>query len=318
MASLLFPICLAATVALLVWFVASVVMNGDSRKKLSQRLSGDGKSYRAPGQAQSIVLDDEMSALGKALTTKSYFQKIQKQLTVIYPRLKLSKFVITACAIGITVFVVMLFMFDSLLISAVVGVVAAYVPFMLLGIKYAKRNKLINEQLPDSLDFLSRILRSGHSLSTGLQMMGTELPDPLATEFRRCYDQHSLGQSLEEGLKDMASRVESTEFSFFVTAVLIQRTTGGDLSIVLGNISSTVRGRIRLAGFVKSKTAEGKFTGYILVFFPVLMFFIAYSLNPDYGGKLLHTTMGQKLLATAVSLQMIGLFAIKKITTVKV
>src|SRR5205085_6835476 len=102
-------------------------------------------------------------------------------------------------------------------------------------------------------------------LSTGLQMMGEELPAPLAAEFRRCYDQHSLGTPLEDALKDMATHIESTDFAFFVTAVLIQRQTGGDLAEVLGNISKMIRGRLRLLQQVKAKTAEGRFTGYIMV-----------------------------------------------------
>jgi tight adherence protein B len=313
-----FPILIAATVSLFIWGIFKAIFGNDKSKRVTERLVGDGKAYRPAGQVQSIVLEAEMTALGKALSQKSFFQKVQRQLEVIYPRTKLSRFVITAASIGVVAFVVTLLTMDNLMISCVTGTVAGYVPFLMLNMKAGKRARVVNDQLPDTLDFLARILRAGHSLSTGLQMMGTELPDPLAAEFRRCYDQHSLGASMEDCLKEMASRVESTEFSFFVTAVLIQRQTGGDLSTVLGNISSTVRGRIRLAGFVKSKTAEGRFTGYILVFFPLLMFFIAYSLNPDYAGKLLHTTTGQKLLGTAISLQMIGLFTIKKLTTVKV
>jgi tight adherence protein B len=100
--------------------------------------------------------------------------------------------------------------------------------------------------------------------------------------------------------------------------VLIQRQTGGDLSMVLNNISGMVRGRIRLQSYVRAKTAEGRFTGYILVAFPVLMFFIAYYMNPEYSGVLLHTSLGLKLMATAGGLELIGLFAIKKLTTVKV
>ena len=314
----LFPILIAATVSLFIWGIFKAIFGNEKSKRVTERLVGDGKAYRPAGQVQSIVLETEMTALGKALSQKSFFQKVQRQLEVNYPRTKLSRFVMTAASVGVVAFVVTLLLMDNLMISCVTGVVAGYVPFLMLNMKAGKRARVVNDQLPDTLDFLARILRAGHSLSTGLQMMGTELPDPLAAEFRRCYDQHSLGASMEDCLKEMASRVESTEFSFFVTAVLIQRQTGGDLSTVLGNISSTVRGRIRLAGFVKSKTAEGRFTGYILVFFPLLMFFIAYSLNPDYAGKLLHTTTGQKLLGTAISLQMIGLFTIKKLTTVKV
>jgi tight adherence protein B len=315
----LFPILLAAAVSALVWALCVALLGGDSRKRVAQRLSSDGNSFRAAGQIQSILLESGgMTGLGKLLTRKIFFQKVQKQLAVTYPRTSLSRFVLFTACIGVTAFVVALLAVDSLMVAAATGTAIGYVPFMVLNVKVAKRSKTINEQLPESLDFLARILRAGHSLSTGLQMMGTELPDPLASEFRRCYDQHSLGAPLQDCLKDMALRVESTEFSFFVTAVLIQRQTGGDLSTVLGNISATIRGRIRLAGFVKSKTAEGRFTGYVLVFFPILMFFVAYSLNPSYGGKLLHTGTGQKLLGTAIALQVIGLYAIKKLTTVKV
>jgi tight adherence protein B len=116
----------------------------------------------------------------------------------------------------------------------------------------------------------------------------------------------------------MATRIESTDFAFFITATLIQRQTGGDLSEVLKNISGMVRQRIRLAQHVKAKTAEGRFTGYILVAFPAVMFVIVYLLNPAYGQKLTNTSLGQKLLGVAFGLQMLGLWAIRKLTTVKV
>ena len=149
-------------------------------------------------------------------------------------------------------------------------------------------------------------------------MMADELPKPLSEEFRQCYDQHSLGQSLDDSLKDMSNRIESTDFAFFVTAVLIQRQTGGDLSEVLRNISGMIRQRVRLQQQVKAKTAEGRFTGYIMVGFPVIMFFIASTLNPEYAQILLHTGPGLKMLAFAFFLQILGLLSIRKITTVKV
>src|SRR6185369_7769124 len=155
-----------------------------------------------------------------------------------------------------------------------------YLPFFLLSNKRNRRIRALNDQLPEALDFLSRALKAGHSLSTGVQMMADELPDPLAAEFRQCYDQHSLGQSLDDALKDTSARIESTDFAFFITAVLIQRQTGGDLSEVLRNISSMIRQRIRLGQQVKAKTAEGRFTGYIMVAFPLVMFFIASALSP--------------------------------------
>jgi tight adherence protein B len=319
MESLIFVIFMTVAVSLFTWVVTRALLGiGDDRKRVSQRLSEDGKNYRGDPQHRSILIQTEQTGLAKALTRKSFFQKVQRQLAVAWPTMSLSRFVIMASTFAVVVLVMLVPFIDSPIVPLCAAAAAWYVPFFMLGGRAAKRNRLLSEQLPEALDFLARILRAGHSLTTGLQMMGTELPDPLASEFRKCYDQHSLGQSMEECLKDMAERIESTEFSFFVTAVLIQRTTGGDLSMVLGNISGTVRSRMRLAGFVRAKTAEGRLTGYILVAFPILMFFVAYSLNPEYGGKLLHTPIGQKLLGVAAALQIIGLATIKKLTNVKV
>ena len=319
MDSLLFPILIAGAVALFVWTISRMAFGPvDGKKRLSQRLSEDGKNYTAVAAQRSIVFASAETPLAKALARKNFFQKVQKQLQVVWPTMPLSRFVIIASAMGVMVMVVLMLFVDSPVVPFSAGAAVWYIPFFMIGGKCNKRNRKLSEQLPEALDFLSRILRAGHSLTTGLQMMGSEMPDPLASEFRRCYDQHSLGSPLEECLKDTAGRIESTEFAFFVTAVLIQRQTGGDLSMVLGNISATVRSRMRLAGFVRAKTAEGRLTGYILVAFPILMFFVAYSLNPDYGGKLLHTTQGQKLLGLAVTLQVLGLVFIKKLTNVKV
>ena len=315
----IFPFILAAAVALFAWVVSRALFgNGDQRKRVSQRLSDDGKNYTTVGENRSILIQNEQSSLAKALARKTYFQKVQRRLLVAWPTMSLSRFVIIATTLGVCVLVGLCMLVDSPMLALCGGAAAWYVPFFFLGSRANKRNRQLSEQLPEALDFLSRILKAGHSLTTGLQMMGSEMPDPLAGEFRRSYDQHSLGSPLEQCLKDMAERVESTEFSFFVTAVLIQRQSGGDLSMVLGNISNTVRSRMRLAGFVRSKTAEGRLTGYILVAFPILMFFVAYSMNPEYGGKLLHTTTGQKLLGTAVMLQVLGLVSIKKLTNLKV
>jgi len=151
-----------------------------------------------------------------------------------------------------------------------------------------------------------------------LQMMSEELPEPLASEFRRCYDQHGLGQPLEDGLREMAVRLESQDFAFFVTAVVIQRQSGGDLAEVLKNISLMIRQRLRLVQSVKAKTAEGRLTGYIMVAFPFVMFVLSYALNPERGGLMLHTSQGRMLIGIAGGLQLFGLILIKRITTVRV
>src|SRR5207248_2746805 len=208
----------------------------------------------------------------------------------------------------------------SLMAGLFAGAIAGMLPFLIVSSRCAKHQKLVEDQLPEALDFLSRVLRAGHSLATGLQMAADEIPVPLADEFRRCYDQHSLGATLEQSMKEMAERVGTPDFSFFVTAVLIQRTTGGDLAEVLTNIGNMVRARIRLQQHVKAITAQGRMVGYILLVLPVVFYIITYLLNPKYARVLIDTQQypeGIVVLSIAATLQVIGLISIRKIVSVK-
>ena len=323
MDGLLLPILVAAAVATFVWgVVAAFTSSGRGvRRKLQQRLSVEGKQDAAAAGMlgnRSILVQLEITGLPDFLARRPFIQRLNRRLVQAYPDRTLAKFLMTAGVIALAVGGLTLLVTTSTLVGLAAGAAAGYVPFMLLNAKRIKRQRQIALQLPDALDFLTRILRAGHSLSTGLQMMGEELAQPLCGEFRKAYEQHSLGLSLEDSLRETAVRIESSDFAFFVTAVLIQRQTGGDLSEVLKNISGMIRGRVRLSQHVKSKTAEGRFTGYVLVAFPAVMFLISYYLNPTYAGVLLHDSGGRMLLGAAVGLQMLGLFAIRKLTTVKV
>jgi tight adherence protein B len=149
-------------------------------------------------------------------------------------------------------------------------------------------------------------------------MMAEELPQPIASEFRYCYEQHSLGLPLEKAMTSMAERAGSTDFAFFVTAVLIQRQTGGDLAEILDNISDMVRNRIRLQQHVKALTAEGRLSGYILSAFPAIMLGVIFMLNRDYALTLFRTQLGQILLACSFIMQIAGLVIIRRIITINI
>lgn len=319
MEGMLLPILIAASVMLLAYAIMQAVaaLTDPEKRKLKERLSGEGRSEMSEAQ-RKITLQQEMSALSGRLTQFSFFESMNRMLIQAYPEMTLSRFLMTAAGIGVGVFLITLLVTQSIIVSGIAGAVGLYGPCVWLSGKRSKRQRLLADQLPEALDFLSRVLKAGHSFSTGIQMMADELPQPLSSEFRKSYDQHCLGQSIEESLKEMAKRIDSTDFAFFVTAVLIQRQTGGDLSEVLNNISDMIRQRIRLQQHVKAKTAEGRFTGYILSAFPAVMFVVAYSLNPDYAGVLIRTNLGLMLLAAALGLQVMGLYCIKRITTVVV
>lgn len=314
MTNILFPSLIATAVAMAAYAVAQLAAAGaGDKRKLKQRLTAETQIENA-FIARSVVLQAEE----QGLASWPMFAGLNRQLTIAYPNMTLERFLLQAIVLGIVTALVIGGMSGSVLVTIVALGFGTYIPFFLLMNKRAKRQRMMANQLPEALDFLSRVLRAGHSLSTGLQMMGEELPEPIATEFTRCYHQHSLGQALEDCLKEMSRRVDSTDFAFFVTAVLIQRQTGGDLSEVLNNISGMIRQRIRLQANVKAKTAEGRFTGYVLVAFPMVMFLLSNAINPEYAGVLLRTPTGLMMLGIAGAMMMVGLLAIRKITTVRV
>ena len=315
----MFPILIAACVTLLVWGVTALARDWlhKDQRKLARRLAGTSGSVGASKSSTSVVIQDHPEGLPPFLATNGLIRSLHRHLLHAYPDSSLVKFLCISCGMGLIASFVMWFLTDAILFAFVGMAAGAYAPLFLVLSKKARRQRVLSEQLPEALEFLQRVLKAGHSLSTGISMLGDEMPPPLSAEFRRCYEQHSPGTALEDAMRDMARRIESTDFAFFVTAVLIQRQTGGDLSQVLGNISSMIRQRIRLQQYVKAKTAEGRLTGYILVAFPILMFFVASSMNPDYRKTLLHDSAGLMLLAISAGLIMAGLITIRRITTMK-
>ena len=299
------------------WQCAAALIRGDQRKlkvRLSKSIEHQVSSELAKSIRRRTGLDEVQGLLGRF----ELFHTVNKTLLQSAPTLTLKKFlwIVLASGVGTSMLVFLITM--GLFVSFVAAILGGAVPFLALIKKRNRRQKLMGDQLPDSLDFLSRALKAGHSMSTGFQLMAEELPQPIAGEFRRIYEQHSLGASMEDTLRAAVDRVDSADFAFFVTAILIQRQTGGDLGEVLNNIGAMIRHRVRLQQHVKAKTAEGRFTGYILAAFPALMFVVSYCLNREYAGRLLDQKIGIFMLSGAFTLQLLGLFCIRKITTVKV
>ena len=314
-------IVFAVAAAAAIWGFAQIiiVVTQSDKKKLKQRLVRDSDIVPDSDAARSsVVLARENENIPRSLANIVFFQNLNRKLLQAFPDTKLSKFLMIIALMGGMSMVIVLGITESVGLGMMAGAGAGFLPIVFMNNRRGSRQKRLSMQLPEALDFLTRVLRAGHSLSTGLQMMGDELPDPISSEFRRAYAQHSLGQSLEDSMREMAKRIESSDFAFFVTAVLIQRQTGGDLSEVLQNISGMVRQRIRLISHVKAITAEGRLTSYVLVGFPAVLYGISYSLNPDYAGQLIRNDVGRMMLMGAVALQVVGFICIRKIVNVKV
>ena len=289
------------------------------KRRLQERLGAAPESHYDAGPSYgSIKLDDVRANLPAMLAESQAAKVFHGKLARAFPGVDVNKFVLMIVVFGLVAGLLGFVATDFSIIAAIVcGGVASLIPFAIVSSRCSKHQKVIEDQLPDALEFFARVLRAGHSLATGLQMAGEELPEPLASEFARCYGQHSLGTSLELAMKEMADHVGTPDFSFFVTAVLIQRTTGGDLAEVLTNIANMVRSRIRLRQHVKAITAQGRMVGYSLVVLPFLFAIILYVVNPSYIQVLLNTREGMYLIMSACVQQLLGLFFIHRIVAVK-
>lgn len=200
----------------------------------------------------------------------------------------------------------------------VCGLLFAVLPLGWLLFRRKRRFKKFATQLPDALELIARALRSGHSLASGLHVVVDEMPDPISAEFAMCYEEQNLGVPIEQALKSMHKRMPNMDFKFFATAVAIQRQSGGDLAEILDKIGHIVRERFRILGQVQALTGEGRISGVVLMALPIALFFAVYYLNPDYVMLLFTDELGQKMIAVAAFLQVLGAIAIKKIVAIKV
>jgi len=178
--------------------------------------------------------------------------------------------------------------------------------------------KKLTGQLPDVFELMSQALRAGHSLASAIQLVHEQMPDPISTEFGRVFHEQNLGIKIEDSLLAMADRVDSLDVRFFVTAVLIQRQTGGDLAEVLDKIGGVIRQRIELFGMVQGLTAEGRLSGWILFALPMVVFAAVLWVNPSYADQLLSDSRGKMMLVGAAGMQLMGLAMIRWIVNIKV
>lgn len=206
----------------------------------------------------------------------------------------------------------------SFIVAPIVGLVAFTFPLLWLMSKRRKRLKTFAAQLPDGLELVARALRAGHSLGAGMHVVAEEMPDPIATEFGRVYEEQNLGISLEEAMKTMCDRVPNLDLRFFVTAVAIQRQTGGDLAEILDKIGYVVRERYKILGQVKALTAEGRLSGVVLIALPFLLLLVMMHLNYNYVKMLWTHPMGVKMSIGGIIMMILGALVIKKIVDIKV
>lgn len=204
------------------------------------------------------------------------------------------------------------------LIPPVAAVIAMLVPVAGVAYMRSRRLRAFEKSFPEAIDLLGRSVRAGHAFTTGMEMIATELPQPLAGEFRIVFDEQNFGLPLREALLNLCERVPLLDVRFFVTALLVQKDTGGNLAEILDNLSHVIRERFKILGDVRTRTAQGRLTALILIALPPGMVLLMRGVNPEYIQPLFTDPKGVYMLEAAGILQVIGSLILWKIVRIDV
>jgi tight adherence protein B len=203
------------------------------------------------------------------------------------------------------------------LLGWIPGLALGCVPYLFLLQKRKRRGRRFAELLPEAIDLMSRGLRAGQALPATIETIARECDDPLRAEFRRAADEQSFGLPFREAMLNLSRRMPVPDLQFLVTAILVQKETGGNLAQILDKTSHVLRERIRVFGQMRIRTAQGRLTGGILIGLPFVIFIGMNFVNPGYGKALFETPLGQKMVTYASIMMFVGMLLIRKIVNVK-
>ena len=205
-----------------------------------------------------------------------------------------------------------------LLVGLILGCGASFIPYMVVRFRANRRLWKFEEQFPEAIELIARALRAGHAFTTGLSMVADEMPDPVSAEFRLVYDRQAFGMQITDALRDMARRVPLLDARFFVTAVLTQRESGGNLAEVLDNLAALMRERFMVKRQVRTVSAHGRITGWVLAGLAPALAAVLIFIAPEHMVVLITDPLGRGMVGAALLLQVIGVFVIRRIIDIEV
>ncbi len=260
----------------------------------------------------------EVPILNRILSSLNVAVLIDKRLRQADLKMNVGTFVLLSGALLVIGLAAGSYLHWPLLVSIVVGVLLFFIPNIVVDFKRRLRVKKFLSRFPDALEMFARSLRAGHSFTGAIQLVAQEMPEPIGPEFRKVFDEQNLGIPLRQALIGLTERVDSLDVKFFVTAILIQRETGGNLAEIIDKISYVIRERFRIHGQLKIFTAQARLTGGILAFLPIGVGFLLWTINPDYMRPLWVERAGKILIGIAVAMQVTGMLVIRKIIRIKI
>jgi|SRR5450432_619991 len=318
MAFLVFVIVAVAVFAL----ISLVDQRNAQARLLRERLADERKTpERNPEEELALLRDEQLSripALDTLLRRSERVSNIQKMLAQAGMDVRAGNFLGLCALVGIGGAIVGYIASKRIEVSWIALLVGFVLPYSVVSYKRNKRFEKFEELFPEAIDTLARAVRAGHAFTTALEMITDEVSEPVSGEFRQLYEEQKFGMPVRDALMNLTERMPLVDVKFFVTAVMLQRETGGNLAEILDNLSYVIRERFKIQRQVRVYTAQGRLTMALLMGMPPIIVTVMLVLNPMFIKPLFSDPIGHTLLVAGITLQTVGYFVIRKIIKIQV
>jgi len=308
-------------VLLFFWGISSM-MGGAGPETLESRMHRYAGGAQIQAQEKKAAKKerreiDPFATLSSDVADKRFASRVQRDLARADLRLRVAEYYYLRVGLALGLAAILYLLRDPL--SALVGALLGYfVPRIWVGRRISGRLNAFNKQLPDTITLLSNSLRAGSSFLQSIELVSRETPPPMGSEMGRVVREVNLGLGMDEALANMVRRIKSDDLDLMVTAIGVQQQVGGNLAEILDTIAFTIRERVRIKGEIRTLTAQGRYSGYLVAFLPIGIMITLNFINPEFMQPLFTELIGQALLALGAIMMSIGFFAIRKITDIKV
>jgi len=317
-------VCFVVVFALMLLTVSVGLKYFDARRKsqvVDMLHTASGENVVSVSNLLKEIESDKPSGFKRLFSTMQFSKHAEEQLQQAglnwsSTRLLTSMALMMIPGLGLGLF--MPFLFNGPTTAVVMALFFGSIPYLVVRAKRKKRLNTLEEQFPESLDFLARSMRAGHAFSISLEMLGEEMDDPLGQEFRALFNEQNLGAPIDIALRNFALRVPLLDVRFFTSSVLLQKQTGGNLSEILSRLAYIIRERFRLKGQVRACSAHGRITATILTLMPIATMLGLLLVAPGYLQGMANDSDGKYMIGGAIVAQLLGNFFIKKIINIKV
>lgn len=309
----------AVFLTVLALYFAVTAVRQSPAAELKRRLRRMEKSgNESPSEGLTGELLRETTPVEQLIFNLPLLRNIKKQIEHSGVTVKATSFVLLTGILSASGFVALYVLKGNILAALLAAIVIVFIPFVYLGYRKKQRQTRFAEQLPDALIMIARSLRAGHSLTSAVELVSQELPEPTGGLFKIAYEQQHLGMRIAESLGTLLEKIDSIDLHFFVTIIRINSETGGNLAEILDKLAETIRSRLQIRRQVRTFTAEGRMSGYVLVLLPVFVFVAFYLRNPGYMEVFFTNQLCQMILVGAGLAQIVGFLFIRKIVDIRI